>query len=59
MVRKGGIIAFHDITDHGGMPGERVDVPRLWREIKADKKNRTAEKVALPGVYCGIGVVYL
>jgi predicted O-methyltransferase YrrM len=64
MVRKGGIVAFHDITDHGGMPNERVDVPDLWREIKAEKKGavpryKTAEKVALPGVYCGIGVVYL
>ena len=64
MVRKGGIVAFHDITDHGGMPNERVDVPRLWREIKAEKRGavaryRTAEKIALPGVYCGIGVVYL
>lgn len=58
MVRKGGIIAFHDITDHGGMPNERVDVPRLWKQIK-DEGLRTAEKVALPGVYCGIGVVYL
>ena len=59
MVRKGGIVAFHDVTDHGGMPNERVDVPELWREIKKDKQFKTAEKVALPGVYCGIGVVYL
>ena len=51
LVRKGGVIAFHDVTDHGGMPNERVDVPRLWREIKADKRNKTDEKVALPGVY--------
>lgn len=64
MMRKGGIVAFHDITDHGGMPNERVDVPKLWREIKAEKKGavaryKTAEKIALPGVYCGIGVCYL
>lgn len=58
MIRPGGIVAFHDITDHGGMPNERVDVPELWREITANG-HRTAEKVALPGVYCGIGVVYL
>lgn len=59
MMRKGGVVAFHDITEHGGMPNERIDVPRLWQEIKADKKLKTTEKVALPGVYCGIGVVYL
>lgn len=59
MVRTGGVVAFHDVTDHGGMPDERVDVPRLWQEIKREKKLKTAEKIALPGVYCGIGVVYL
>ncbi len=59
LVRKGGVVAFHDVTDHGGMPDERVDVPRLWKEIKREKKLRTAEKIALPGGYCGIGVVYL
>lgn len=58
MVRPGGIVAFHDITDHGGMPNEQVDVPELWKEITANG-HITAEKVALPGVYCGIGVVYL
>lgn len=58
MVRKGGIVAFHDITA-GGVPNERVDVPRLWSEIKADKKIKTAEKIALPGQFCGIGVCYL
>jgi predicted O-methyltransferase YrrM len=59
MMRKGGVVAFHDITDHGGMPNERVDVPRLWKQIRNNKQLRTAEKIALPGVYCGIGVVYL
>ena len=59
MMRKGGIVAFHDITEHGGMPDERVDVPRLWKTIRGNKQLKTAEKVALPGVYCGIGVVYL
>lgn len=58
MVRPGGIVAFHDITDHGGMPNERVDVPRLWREITS-AGHHTDEKVALPGVFCGIGVVRL
>jgi len=58
MVRKGGIVAFHDITS-GGVPGERVDVPRLWEQIKADTTFKTAEKIALPGNCCGIGVVYL
>ena len=59
LVRKGGVVAFHDITEHGGMPNERVDVPRLWREITANKKLKTAEKVAMPGVWCGIGIVFL
>jgi len=57
MVRKGGIVALHDITDH--TLHERVDVPRLWKQIRNNKQLRTAEKVALPGQFCGIGVVYL
>lgn len=58
LIRPGGVVAFHDITDHGCMPNERVDVPRLWAQIKAEG-HRTTEFVALPGCYCGIGVVYL
>lgn len=57
LMRKGGVVAFHDITDSAidGMVG----VPRLWREIKANKKIKTDEKIALPDQFCGIGVVYL
>lgn len=58
LVRQGGLVAFHDITDHGCMPQERVDVPRLWAEIQAGGY-QTTELIALPGCYCGIGVVFL
>lgn len=32
LVRRGGIVAFHDIAE--GEPVPTVDVPRLWREIR-------------------------
>jgi predicted O-methyltransferase YrrM len=58
LVRPGGVVAFHDITPHGCMPNEQIDVPRLWEQIKAEGL-QTVELVAAPGCYCGIGVVYL
>ena len=55
MVRKGGVIAFHDIVE--GSPDLVGGVPRLWRETR--DRYRHAEFVADPqqGGY-GIGVLY-
>lgn len=59
MIRKGGIVAFHDITDHDPAVYGTVEVAQLWRQLKKNKQLRTAEQIALPGECCGIGVVYL
>jgi hypothetical protein len=50
------IVAFHDIAEeHVTRSGFRVEVPRLWREIKATGAD-TREFIA-PGSKMGIGVV--
>jgi hypothetical protein len=50
------LVAFHDVAEeHVTRSGFRVEVPRLWREIKAAGAN-TREFVA-PGSKMGIGVV--
>lgn len=55
-VRKGGLIAVHDIVD--GAPEKVGGVPRFWREIKSQYrhteiiKNRDQDS-------CGIGVLYV
>jgi cephalosporin hydroxylase len=56
MVRKGGVIALHDIVD--GTPEAVGGVPRLWRETR--ERYRHAEFVANPqqGGF-GIGVLYV
>lgn len=56
LVRKGGLIAFHDIVNG---PTENVGgVPRFWRDIKAHY--RYSELVEDPGqVGWGIGVLYV
>ena len=56
MVRKGGVIAFHDIVE--GTPEAVGGVPRLWRETR--ERYRHAEFVADPrqGGF-GIGVLYV
>lgn len=33
LVRKGGIIAFHDVAPHN-KPGSRVEISKFWNEIK-------------------------
>ncbi len=55
MMRKGGIVALHDITEHDAAVFGPVEVVHVWKEIK-DKKLKTTEKFALPGNCCGIGV---
>jgi hypothetical protein len=52
------LVAFHDIVGIGQVTkyGDRVQVPKLWKEIKAEGY-KTVEFVA-PGSRMGIGVVY-
>ncbi len=56
MVRKGGLIAFHDIAEG---PDEKVGgVPEFWRQIK--RRFRHAEIIRNPGQDSyGIGVLYV
>jgi cephalosporin hydroxylase len=56
MVRKGGLIAFHDIVDG---PSDAVGgVPRFWREVSASR--RCKEFIQDPGQGgFGIGVLYV
>lgn len=44
-------VGFHDIG--GGIE----DCARFWREIKADKRYRTDERISRPGIF-GIGIIY-
>jgi predicted O-methyltransferase YrrM len=56
LVRKGGIIAFHDIVSG---PQESVGgVPRFWNEIKRDFKHVELVKDWKQGGF-GIGIVYV
>lgn len=56
LVRKGGVIAFHDIVEHP--PSSGCEVSRFWNEIKANYSHR--EIVAGPSQkWGGIGVLYL
>jgi len=57
MVRKGGIIAFHDILPHPDL--EDIEVDRFWKEIR--ERYRTREIIG-PDTYkrrIGIGIVYV
>lgn len=56
----GSLIAFHDIVGHGeseSVHGNRVEVPKLWAEIKA-QGYKTCEFIA-SGSKMGIGCVFL
>lgn len=56
LVRKGGLIAFHDIVD--GPSSAVGGVPRFWREIKSE--GRHTEFVFDPNQGgCGIGILYI
>lgn len=55
LVSPGGVVAFHDIARH---PDPRVEVYRLWSEIKASAAN--AVEFTEKGVsWGGIGVVFV
>ena len=60
LVRKGGIIAFHDIVPHDRAhdPCGVVGVPRFWNEIKHSYKYLEIVKDWSQG-WAGIGVLYV
>lgn len=61
LVRKGGIVAFHDILFHA--PSANVDVKTLWDELKVDHETVEfciPDQLRPPeGQWGGIGVIYL
>ena len=60
LVRRGGIIAFHDIVPHDRVhdPHGAVGVPRFWNEIKHSYKYLEIVKDWNQG-WAGIGVLYV
>lgn len=55
LVRKGGIIAFHDIAESV----QNWGVPRLWEEIEGKKEEIIIPEEDGRTTWGGIGVVYL
>lgn len=55
VVRKGGIVAFHDIVEHDPKTGCQVD--RFWHEVK--QTYRHLEIADQSQKWAGIGVLYL
>jgi predicted O-methyltransferase YrrM len=56
LVRRGGLIAFHDIVD---APPEKVgEVPRFWREIRSRYRYLEIVKDPSQGGF-GIGILYV
>jgi hypothetical protein len=57
LVKKGGVIAFHDIVEHP--PESGCDVSRFWNEIK--KKYESSEEIIKDRKqgWAGIGVIYV
>jgi len=56
MVRKGGLIAFHDIVE--GPPEKGVGVPQFWHEVKSQYRHVEIIENRDQGGY-GIGVLYV
>jgi predicted O-methyltransferase YrrM len=56
LVRRGGIIAFHDIVS--GRPEDVGGVPRFWNEIKHDFGYIELVKNWKQSG-CGIGIIYV
>lgn len=56
LVRKGGIIALHDIVDHP--PSTGVDVARFWREIRDSYASEEIVQNWDQG-WAGIGVIHV
>lgn len=55
LVKKGGIVAFHDIAFHP--PEINCHVDQLWEEIKGGYKH--LEFKDNPGGWCGVGVLFV
>ncbi len=56
LVRKGGLIAFHDIVD--GLPHLVGEVPQFWRDIRPKYRHREIINDPSQGGY-GIGIIYV
>ena len=56
LVRAGGIVAFHDITEHPEETG--CDVSRFWNEVKTSYRHEEIIETANRG-WAGIGVLYV
>jgi predicted O-methyltransferase YrrM len=56
LVRKGGIVVFHDIVKHP--PHLECDVDRFWREIRQRYRHVEIIKDPLQG-WAGIGVLHV
>ena len=56
LVKKGGLIAFHDIVE--GKPEFVGGVPRFWREIRSGYRHKEFIEDPQQGGY-GIGVLYV
>jgi predicted O-methyltransferase YrrM len=56
LVRRGGLVAFHDICVHTSQ--EQCEVDRFWREIRTQFKSREFVQNPDQGKY-GIGVLEL
>jgi len=54
LIRRGGIVAFHDIAEHPEKAGG--DVPRFWNALKASYRHE--EIIKNPEQGWGIGVLY-
>jgi hypothetical protein len=57
LVRKGGIIAMHDIRRSDLLPRERSDL--YWEEIKTRAPTREFIAQPAPGQGMGIGVIFV
>jgi len=52
LVRKGGLIALHDIADTRKHARGHVEVPRFWKELEGDK-----EEIICGASWGGIGII--
>jgi predicted O-methyltransferase YrrM len=57
LVRRGGIIALHDIQRSDLLPGERTE--EYWGEVKARARTREFIATRGPGQGMGIGVIFV
>ena len=56
LVRKGGLIAFHDICEHA--PETKCDVRRFWLELReSTPPENYTEFISEPTIWGGIGVI--